>query len=198
MSILATSTSITEASKKAPEMILDQVPYIYYPVQFWKDKNRGNVPALINSGSKINAMTSAYATKLGFKVQKTNVRAQKIDGSLLATYRMVIAAFPILYKFGRACFFQESFLLVIASLEVILIIPFLIFSNTDIQFAEKELTWKFYLTKKALPNTQRIKLINKKDLAKAALDKEFITFVVQITALEALLLGMTIHLSQAA
>ena len=64
-----------EASKEAPKVILDRVSYIYYPVQFWQYKRKGNISALIDSGSKGNVMTPAYATKLGFKVWKTNVGA---------------------------------------------------------------------------------------------------------------------------
>ena len=40
-------------------MILDRVFCIYYPVQFQKDKEV--IKALIDSGSKVNAMTLAYA-----------------------------------------------------------------------------------------------------------------------------------------
>ena len=47
-------------------MILDRVPCIHYPVQFQKDKEV--IKALINSGSKVNAMTPAYATQLGLQV----------------------------------------------------------------------------------------------------------------------------------
>ena len=102
---MATSALMTEARKEAPEVIWNQVSCIYYQVQFQKDKNKGNVSALINTDSKINTITSAYATKLGFKVWKTDVKAQKIDSSLLATYKMVIAAFQVLNKLGRVCFF---------------------------------------------------------------------------------------------
>ncbi len=38
-------------------------------------------------------MTSAYAAKLSFTAQKTSIGAQKIDGSLLKTYSMVLASF---------------------------------------------------------------------------------------------------------
>ena len=40
-------------------MNLDRVPCIYYPVQFWKIKG-ATIQALIDSGSKVNAMTPAY------------------------------------------------------------------------------------------------------------------------------------------
>ena len=55
--------------------------------------------------------------------------------------------------------------------------PFIILSNAKIQFAKKKLTWKSYIAKEALPNTQRLELINKKEIAKAALDVNIKTFV---------------------
>ena len=53
---------------------------------------------------------------------------------------MVIGNFQVEYKLGRARFFQELFLLAETSIEVVLGILFFTFSNTNIQFAEKELT----------------------------------------------------------
>ena len=38
-------------------------------------------------------MNSALTWKLGFFIQKTNVGAQKIDGSAFKTFKMVIANF---------------------------------------------------------------------------------------------------------
>ena len=178
-------------------MILDRVPYIYYPVQFRKDK-RATIWALIDSGSKINAMTLAFAKQLGLQVRKTDVGAQKIDGSLLRTFGMVIAGFQVENKFGRVRFFQESFLLAETSMEVVLRVPFLAFSNANIQFAEKELTWSSYTAAEALLITKRVELIDKKEFAKAALDEESETFVVHVAALEAPLAGMAIYSSQAA
>ena len=50
-------------------------------------------------------MTLAYANQLGFRTQKTDVGAQKIEGSLLTTYRMVIAAFLMIDTLDRVRFF---------------------------------------------------------------------------------------------
>ena len=50
-------------------------------------------------------MTPAYAAHLGLKVRMTDIGAQKIDGSLLATYDMVIAAFQVVDKLGCSRFF---------------------------------------------------------------------------------------------
>ena len=86
------SALVTKASKEAQEVILNRMSYINYPVQFWKDKEAA-IRALINSGSKIKAITPAYAKQLGFQVRKADVQAQKIDGSLLRTFGMVITGF---------------------------------------------------------------------------------------------------------
>ena len=77
-------------------------------------------------------MTLAYASKLGLQMEKTDVGAQKIDGLLLETYGIVIAAFRVLNKVGRALFLQQIFLLANTSIEVILRMPFFAFINANI------------------------------------------------------------------
>ena len=95
---------VTQATQEGKKVILNQVSCIYYLVQFRKDK-RATIQALIDFGSKVNAITLAYAKKLGLRTWKTNVGAQKIDGSLLKIYEIVIAAFQVKNKLGRARFF---------------------------------------------------------------------------------------------
>ena len=187
---------MTGANNEAQEVILDRVPCIHFPVQFQKDKEV--IKAVINSGSKINAMTTAYTSKLGFWVQKTDVRAQKIDGSLLRTFGIVIAGFLVEDKLDRARFFQESLLLAETSMEMVLGMLFLILSNADIQFAEKKFTWRSYTAVEALPITKQVELIDKKEFAKTALDEESKIFVVHVAALEAPVAGMTIYSLQKA
>ena len=63
---------MTETSKKE-FILLEQVLCIYYPLCFWKDT--ADVKALIDSSNEVNAMTPAYALKLGFKVFHTDSRA---------------------------------------------------------------------------------------------------------------------------
>ena len=95
---------VTGASKEAQvtqEVALDRVLYLYYLVQFRKNK-RAIIWALINFGSEINTITLAYAKKLGLRTWKTDVGAQKIDGSSLDTLGMVIAGFQVIDKLGRA------------------------------------------------------------------------------------------------
>ena len=116
--------------------------------------------ALIDSGSEVNAMTPAYASKLGLTIRKTDVGAQKIDGSHLATHGMVIAGFRLPDKLGRARFFQETFLLADISMEVVLRMPFLTLSEADVRFAQRELYWRSYTAANALPTTRRGKIID--------------------------------------
>ena len=77
-------------------------------------------------------MTPAYAAQLGLKVQMTNVSAQNIDRSLLATYGIVIAAFQILHMLGRSRFFYEPFLLTDINMEGVLDMLFLTLSNANV------------------------------------------------------------------
>ena len=135
-------------------------------------------------------MTPAYEVHLGLKVRVTNISAQKIDRSSLVTYSMVIALFQIVNKLGRPRFFQETFLLADISMEVVLGMSFLTLSNADVQFAKKELTWRTYTTKKALPTIRHVKIINQREFAKAVLDENVKAFEVHVSSLGS---KMTIH-----
>ena len=53
------------------------------------------------------------------------------------------------------------------------------------RFAEKELEWRRYSTAEALPITQRVELIDKREFAAAALDENAETFVIYVAALSA-------------
>lgn len=81
-------------------------------------------------------------------------------------------------------------------MEVVLGMLFLSFSKADIQFDAEKLTWRSCTAAEALPTTRRVELIDKKKFAKAALNENFVTFVVHATALKAP--EMTIHFFQAA
>ena len=96
---------MTDASTDASKMrVLDRVACIYYPVQFCMNKGK-DILALLNSGSEVNAMTLAYTAYLSLIVTVTNVGAQKINRSSLATYGMVITAFQVVDKLGPSWFF---------------------------------------------------------------------------------------------
>ena len=58
---------------KEDEVVSERIPCIYYPLRFRKDTI--NVKALIDFGNKANAMTLAYASKLGLQARHINVEA---------------------------------------------------------------------------------------------------------------------------
>lgn len=113
-------------------IILQRVSYIRYLIRF-KEKM---IQVLLNYSSKVNAMSSTYAANLNLHIQKTNIRAQKIDGSILGTYTMVIDEFFLQDKWGRNWFFKEIFLLADVSVKVILGILLLFLSDANVQFSE--------------------------------------------------------------
>ena len=95
---------------------------------------------MLDSGNEVNVISCGYAKKLGFKTWKTNVGAQKIDGSALETFGMVIADFQVKDKGGRPKIFQDIFSVADTKFEVILGIPFLKLSNADMSFDKGTLT----------------------------------------------------------
>ena len=134
------------------EKVVVRVPCIHYPVQFQEEQVR----ALFDSGSKVNAINPNYARKLGLKIRRTNIGAQKIDGSALETFGMVIADFQVEDKASRPRFFQETFLVADTKFEVILGMLFLKISNADVSFGKKILIWRTYTTNKALSTTEQV------------------------------------------
>ncbi len=130
-------------------------------------------------------MTPAFAAKLGLSIRPTGVGAQKMEGSPLPTYGMAVAGCLLQDSRGKVRFIEETFLLADTSIEVVLGMPFLAFSNADIQFGAEELTWRLYTATEALPTARKVELIDKHEFAKAALDENSETFVVHIAALEA-------------
>ena len=200
VSASATSTSMAGASKeveaKDHAIQLEKVRCIHYPICFWKDF--AGIGALLDLSSEVNAMTPAFASKLGIKVCSTNVGGQKINGSTLQTFRMVLANFQVEDKLARAHFFQELFILADTTVEVVLDMLFLTLSNVDVLFLKQELSWKSYTIDEALPTTKRVELIDKKKFAKATLDAESETFVMHVAALEAPLARMPIYTSRVA
>ncbi len=130
VAVSTTSTSMTD--KKTEE--LERVLCIRYPVTF-KDQTE----ALLDSGSEVNAMSQAFAQQLGLKIHKTNVGAQKIDGTTLETYGMVVSTFSVSDKDGRERFFEENFLLADVSRDIVLGMPFLTMSNADVNFQARNL-----------------------------------------------------------
>ena len=116
-------------------------------------------------------------------IRKTDVGAQKIDGSTLETFGMAIAGFLFQDKLGK----------------VVLGMPFLTLSSADIRFAERELVWRTYMAAEALPTAKRVEPFNAKEFAAAALGVDDEAFVVHVVSLLGSVLdAKNVHLSRQA
>ena len=93
---------------------------------------------MIDSGSEVNAIHPTFVKELGLPIRLTDIGAQKIDGTTLVTYGMVIAAFSITDKANRVRFFEETFLVANVSPEVVFGILFLTLSGADIDFLDRD------------------------------------------------------------
>lgn len=81
----------TGASLKA--LLLKQVPYIRYLVQF--DKGKPEVQAFIDSNSKVNILNPGFVKDLDLSIQKPNINTQNMNSLALIIYKIVIARFFI-------------------------------------------------------------------------------------------------------
>ncbi len=97
---------------------------------------------------------------------------------------MVSARFLLQDSLRGVQFFEETFLLADTCIELVLRIFFLALRNADVQFGAKKLTWRSYTPAKALPTTSWMELIDKRKVAKAAMDRNSETFVVHMSALD--------------
>ena len=90
VSVSATSTSTTGTREEA----LECISRMQYPVQF-KDMSNAQGQALIDSESEVNTIHPTFAKQLGFPIRPTDVEAQKIDGTTLDTYGLIVAVFSV-------------------------------------------------------------------------------------------------------
>ena len=124
---------------------LAQVPCIWYPII--SRKKSVSVSALLDLGNKVNAIYPTLAQELGLSIRPTDVGAQKIDGTMLDIFGMVVTAFSVTDKTNQVKFFEETFLVASVSSKIVLGIPFLILNDEDVNFLSRELRWKIYTTK---------------------------------------------------
>lgn len=89
IAVLANFTSVTETSRVNTSQLLERVLCIYHLLHF--QKNLRGIYALIDLSSEVNIITQAYVAKLGLKIQKIEIRAQKIDDFTFNTFKIVLA-----------------------------------------------------------------------------------------------------------
>ena len=139
-----------------------------------------SVLALLDLGSEVNALHSTLARELRLPIRPTNVGEQKINGTMLDTFGMVVIAFSVTNKANQVKFFEKTFLVANVSLKVILGMSFPTLSDADVDFLSWKLRWRIYTTKEALPTTQSIELVGKKEFTATALDPGHETHVVHV------------------
>ena len=144
------------------------------------------VQVLINSGSKVNVIHPNCAKQLGLPVRPIDVGTQKIDGTSLDTYRMVVAAFSVVDKVNWVRFFEKIFLIANVSLEVVIGMSFLTLSGANVDFLGWEFRWKTCTIKEALLTIRYIELVRKKEFAAATLDPKYETLVIHVTSLSSI------------
>lgn len=103
VTVLATSASMFETMGKQ-ELRLEQIRGIYNLMTF-KDQTK----ALLNSKIEVKAMSPIFSCQLGFKVRQNNVKAQKIDGTILKAYGIIVSTLSVSDKDGRERFLKRAF-----------------------------------------------------------------------------------------
>ena len=136
--VSTTFSSLTETSKE-DDVVLECVFCIYYPIQFRKDANETQVQALIDSKNEVNAIHLTFVKKLGVPIRAIDVGAQKIDGSIMDTYGIVVTAFLVTDKANQVRFFEKTFLVANVSPKIVLGMPFFTLSGANVHFLDLEL-----------------------------------------------------------
>ena len=152
--------------------------------------SKAQVRALIDSESEVNAIHLTFAKQLGLPIRSTDIRAQKIDGTMLDIYRIIVIAFSVMDKANRVRFFKKTFLVANVSLKVVFVMLFVTLSDMHVDFSGWELWWRPYTIEKALLTTRRVKIVGKKEFAAAALDLEHETYVVHVAFLGSISLNV--------
>ena len=67
---------------------------------------------------------------------------------------MIVSTCFVLDKDGRERFFEKSFLLADIKSDIVLGMPFLIMSNTDVHFQTQDLQWRSYTPGNVLSTTK--------------------------------------------
>lgn len=79
-------------------------------------------------------MYQSFVRKHSIRIWKTDVSAQKIDRSMLASYGIVIVLFKIDDKDIKIFFFEETLLLANLSMDIAFGMSFFTLSNIEVKF----------------------------------------------------------------
>ncbi len=138
------------------------------------------------------------AQKLGLKLRKTNVGAQKINGTILETYKIVASIFFLPDKAGRVRFLDKTLLLANIGQDVVFKMSFLSMSNADINFHAWDVEWRPYNIEDVLLTTRQVEQVRKKTFADTVFNQEHESFIVYIAFFTGFDLGVEVYLLQKA
>ena len=79
------------------------------------------------------------------------------------------------------------------SLDVVFGMFFLILSSTDIDFLDRKLSWRTYITKKVLLTIKRFELVKKKEFIAVAFDPKHKTFIIHVICFSSIQLDANVH-----
>ena len=119
-------------------------------------------------------------------MRSTSINTQKVDGTTIETYVMVVALFSVTDQADKVKFFEETFLVVNVSPNMVFGMPFLTLSIADVDFPKKELWWKFYTIEEAFPIIKRVELVGKKEFVAAAFNPGYEIFIIYVAFLKSL------------
>ena len=111
---------------------LARVLYIQYPITSRKQF----LLALLDSRGEVNAIYPTFAKELGLPIRLTDIRLQKIDGTIIEIYEIIVAVFAVTDKANQVKFFEKTFPVLNVSPKEVFEIPFLTLSSTNIDFLD--------------------------------------------------------------
>ena len=109
---------------------------------------------LLDSRSKVNAIYPTFAKELDLFIKLTDVGVQKIDGTTLDIYEIVVVAFLMTEKANQVKFFEKTFFVANVSPKVVFVMLFLTLSGAILISWIKSLDREFIPIKRPfqLPN----------------------------------------------
>ena len=134
--------------------------------------------ALADSGAEVNIINRVTAQKMGLPIFNTNIGLSAIHGEAVKTYGMHYIEFQQEDQQGQVRYFQDTFLAADINTRMILGMPWLTMANPNIDWSKRSFQWRTYTAAVALTTTCRVDVIDPKEFAKLALDKEAHCFVI--------------------
>lgn len=100
--------------------------------------NKTQVLTLIDSKIEVNTIHLSFVKELGFPIKSTEVGGQKINGTILDIYEIIVTVFSVIYKANQVRYFKMTFVMGNINPKVVFRIFFLTLSSANVDFSD----WK--------------------------------------------------------